>query len=146
MHYLSPYVFTLSLACGLATAGNCLIQGDIKIGDCVNVNVGPSKPLTVSRSGSFSGNYGAVLVKSGALASISGNTDDILVEQNARLSFSGNSKNIRVFGEAEIEGNAHHVIAELGSKVVIKGIITSVMGEGRVIKVKGSIVGREYIR
>ena len=146
MHRFSIYAFTLSLASCLATAGNCLIQGDTKIGDCGSVNIGPAKPLTVSRSGSFSGNYGAVLVKTGARASINGNTGDILVERNARLSFSGNSGDIRVFGAAEIEGNADRVIAELGSEVVIRGIVASVTGNGKVTKVKGAIVGGEYIR
>ena len=139
-------IFVLFSVCTSASAGNCLIQGDRKIGDCENVSVGTAKPLTITRSGSFSGNFGVVIVKAGAVASINGNADDILVEKRARLSFSGNASDIRVYGKAEINGNAEYVTAEMGSEVVIRGIVSGVSGDGKITKVKGAIVDGVYIR
>lgn len=136
----------LAFSCCAAVAGNCLVQGDVKIGDCSNVNVGPAKDLTIHRSGSHSGNFGRVVVKQGATASLSGNFDRIVVESGARLDFSGNADNIDVFGWADINGNADAVAARPGAEVVIRGIVSTVSGAGRVIKVKGAIIGGVYIK
>lgn len=52
----------LALA-GHAFAGNCLVQGGRKIGDCENVHVGPARPLVVKQSGDYSGNFAQVTVR-----------------------------------------------------------------------------------
>jgi hypothetical protein len=128
-----------------AISGNCVIRGDKRIGDCSNVSVGSSKPLVVARSGTYSGNYSEVVIKSGAIASISGNTGNILVEKGAKLLLTGNSDDIRVFGVADIRGNADHVIAEDGAQVTLRGIVDSVSGSGKVRAIRGAIVGDKRI-
>jgi hypothetical protein len=139
---------TLFIAVPNVQAGNCLVQGSKKIGDCegVTVNVGPGKPLNVKSSGYFSGNYGSVVVYPGADASISGNTDEIIVKRGAMLSLNGNSGNIRVEGEARLMGNADWVFVAKGGTVTISGIVSGVSGPGKVIRLPGAIVNGVYIR
>lgn len=127
-------------------AGNCLVQGGKKIGDCANVHVGPALPLNVKESGSFSGNYARVTVQPGVNASISGNTDDVVVRPGATLYLSGNSDSVRVEGVAELSGNSGWVYVAKGGMVTIRGIADGVSGPGKVVKVPGAIIGGVYIK
>lgn len=127
-----------------ALAGNCLVQGGKKIGDCANVHVGPALPLNVKESGSFSGNYARVTVHPGVNASISGNTDDVVVRPGATLHLTGNSDSVRVEGVAELSGNSGWVHVAKGGMVTIRGIADGVSGPGKVVKVQGSIIGGIY--
>lgn len=127
-------------------AGNCLITGGKKIGDCANVHVGGGHPLNVMTSGSFSGNYTRVTVQPGASAHISGNTDDVLVRAGATLYFSGNSDRVRVEGTADLSGNSGWVYVAKGGTVTIRGIADGVSGTGKITKVQGSIVGGVYTK
>lgn len=127
-------------------AGNCLVQGGKKVGDCSNVHVGPVLPLNVRESGSFSGNYARVTVQPGVNASISGNTDDVLVRPGATLYLSGNSDSVRVEGIAELSGNSGWVYVAKDGRVTIRGIADRVTGPGKVVKVPGAIIGGVYIR
>lgn len=127
-------------------AGNCLVQGDRKIGDCANVHVGPALPLTVKESGSFSGNYARVTIQPGVTASISGNTDDVIVRAGATLYLTGNSDSVRVEGVAELSGNAGWVYVAKGGRAIIRGIADGVSGPGKVVKEPGAIIGGVYIK
>lgn len=129
-----------------AVAGNCLIQGDKKIGDCENVHVGPARPLVIKSSGHYSGNYGMVTVQGGVVAHLSGNVDDVFVKKSATLFMSGNSGDVRVSGRAEVDGNAGMVYVEQGGEVIIRGIVDGVSGAGKVVRVKGAIVGGAYMQ
>jgi hypothetical protein len=160
------FFVVLFLASGTAitaNAGNCLIQGSKKIGDCSNVHVGGGKPLVVRESGSFSGNYSHVRIKKGVVASISGNADDVVVESNATLDLSGNcdsvlvesgatlylsgnSGDVSVRGIAEINGNADWITAHKGSRVTINGIVGGVKGSGTIVKNKGAIVSGVLVK
>ena len=127
-------------------AGNCLITGGRKIGDCENVHVGRGQPLNVMTSGSFSGNYTRVTVQTGVNADISGNTDDVLVRAGATLYFSGNSDRVRVEGTADLSGNSGWVYVAKGGTVTIRGIADGVSGHGKITKVPGAIIGGIYIK
>lgn len=129
-----------------AFAGNCLVQGGRKIGDCANVHVGPAQPLNVNESGSFSGSYARVTVQPGVNASISGNTDDVIVRPGATLYLTGNSDSVRVEGVAELSGNSGRVYVAKGGKVIIRGIADSVSGPGKVVQMPGAIIGGVYIK
>jgi len=130
----------------LCNAGNCLVNGNKKIGDCDNVHVGPSQPLSIKTSGTFSGNFSRVTVWPTVEASISGNTGDILVKPKAVLFFSGNSGNVRVEGAAELTGNSGWVYVAKGGSVTIVGIINGVSGPGNITKIQGSIVAGVYTK
>ncbi len=130
----------------MSHAGNCLITGGKKIGDCENVNVGPGQPLNVKTNGTFSGNYTRVTVQSGVTAYISGNADEVLVRAGGTLYLSGNSGRVRVEGIAELSGNSGWVYSAKGSIVTIQGIVDGVSGPGKVVKVPGAIIGGIYIK
>lgn len=145
-HLLVRLVFCAAVAFPLsAAAGNCLVQGDKKIGDCADVHVGPAKPLTISKDSYHSGNFGPVVVKRNVNASLSGNVADILVEPGASLRFSGNAAGLAVFGSVEIDGNAGWVTVHKGGQATIRGIVQGVSGAGKIIKARGAIVNGEYI-
>lgn len=129
-----------------ALGANCLVQNGKKIGDCDNVHVGAASPLKVKKSGSYSGNYSTVTVEAGVNAFISGNTDDVVVRPGATLHLTGNSDSVRVEGIAELSGNTGPVYVAKGGSVTIRGIVGSVSGPGRVVKVPGAIVGGVYIK
>jgi hypothetical protein len=135
-----------SVLAATASAGNCLVQGGKKIGDCRNVQVGPAKPLIVSKSGSFNGNYASVTIKRNAIAHINGNTDNILIEEGANLTLSGNADDITVYGRADISGNAGWITVKQGGQVTIRGIVSGVSGDGKITRIKGAIVGGHYIQ
>lgn len=128
-----------------AFAGNCLVQGNKKIGDCENVHVGPGRPLDVKENGSFSGNYARTIIRPGVTAYITGNTDSILVMPRATLYLSGNSDDIRVEGTAHLSGNMDQVYVAKGGSAIINGIAAGVSGPGHVVKAKGSIIGGVYM-
>jgi len=142
---LSVPMFWLASASN-AIAGNCLVQGDKKIGDCGNVHVGPGLPKKVTRSEYLSGNYGAVTIERPAVATINGNTENIVVQRGATLVQSGNSRDIEVAGNAEINGNAGWITVRPGAKVTIRGIVEGVAGNGDIKKMQGAIIGGVYIR
>ena len=126
--------------------GNCLVQGEKKIGDCSNVDVGPALPKQVTRSEHLSGNYGDVTVKPPAVATVDGNTQNVVVQRGATLIHSGNAGDIDVAGNAYINGNAGWVTVRAGGKVTIRGIVEGVSGEGDIQKLKGAIIGDVYIK
>lgn len=142
----SVIISGLCLGLSVSHAGNCLITGGKKIGDCGNVHVGEAHPLNVLKSGSFSGNYTRVTVQPGVNADISGNTDDVLVRAGATLYLSGNSDRVRVEGTAELSGNSGWVYVAKGGTVTIRGIADGVSGPGKITKVQGSIVGGVYTK
>jgi hypothetical protein len=136
----------LGVAFSGSYAGNCLITGGKKIGDCENVHVGNAQPLNVRTSGSFSGNYTRVTVHSGVNADISGNTDNVLVRAGATLYLSGNSDSVRVEGTADLSGNSGWVYVPKGGRVTIRGIADGVSGSGIITKAPGSIIGGVYTK
>lgn len=149
MTNLAAKLFALALTvltAGTALAGNCLVQGDQKIGDCANVRVGPARPLVIKKGGSFSGNYSSVTVLPGASASVTGNMDDVTVKRGASLNLSGNSSSVVVEGRAELTGNAGWVSVAEGGTAVISGIADGVSGPGKVVRVPGSIIGGVYTK
>jgi len=135
--------FTLFIL-GFANAGNCVIQGNQKIGDCSNVNISTGKSLIVKDFGSYSEIYGAVVVKQGGKANISGIAESIKVESGGELFLSGISGDIEVFGTAEISGTARWITAHPKSRVTISGIAKGVSGSGAINKLSGSVVGGVY--
>lgn len=139
-------IVALGVLCGSSVeAGNCLIQGGKKIGDCENVHVGPALPLNVKESGSFSGNFARVTVHPGVKASISGNTDDVVVRPGANPVPDGKQWQRRVKGAAELSGNSGWVYVAKGGMVTIRGIADGVSGPGKVVKLPGAIIGGVYI-
>ena len=134
----------LFLGPNYANAGNCLIQGNQKIGDCSNVNTSSPKSLIVKSSGSYSDIYSTVVIKSGGRAYLSGIADSIRVESGGELLLSGISGNIDVFGSAEISGTARWITAHPKSSVIISGIAEGISGSGSIKKLSGSIVGGVY--
>lgn len=130
----------------LSIAGNCLVSGGKKIGDCENVHVGAAQPLNVTISGTYSGNYTRVVIQRGVNAHISGNTEDVLVRSGATLYLSGNSDRVHVEGVAELSGNSGWVHVERGGQVTIRGIVDGVSGSGQIKKMSGAIVGGTYIK
>ncbi len=128
----------------LAIAGNCVIQGNQKIGDCSNVNTSSPKPLLIKSSGSYSGIYSTVVIKQGGIAYLSGIADSIRVESGGVLFLSGISRNVDVFGAAEISGKSGWVTAHPQSIVTISGIADGISGSGSIKILGGSIVGGVY--
>lgn len=126
-------------------AGNCLITGGKKIGDCENVQVVRAEPLNIRTNGSFFGNYTRVIVYSGVNASISGNTEEVVVRTGATLNLSGNSGRVRVEGVADLSGNSGWVYVAKGGTVTIRGIAEGVNGPGKIVKVPGSIIAGVYV-
>ncbi len=136
--------YFLSLLIGFANAGNCVVQGDQKIGDCSNVNISNGKSITVRDVGSYSAIYSLVVIKQGGKADISGIADSIKVESGGELFLSGIAGDIEVFGTAEISGTARWITAHPKSRVTISGIAKGVSGSGSINKLSGSIVGGIY--
>lgn len=130
----------LMLVMGYANAGNCVIQGNQKIGDCSNVNISSPKPLIVSSTGSYSDTYSSVLIKRGGKAFLSGIANSITVEAGGELFLSGVSGNIDVFGAAEISGTAGWITAHPKSTVTVSGIARGISGSGTINRLKGSII------
>lgn len=130
----------------LSIASNCLVTGGKKIGDCENVHVGAAKPLNVTISGTYSGNYTRVVIQSGVNAYISGNTEDVIVRSGASLNLSGNSDRIHVEGVADLSGNTGWIHVEKGGQVTIRGIADGVSGPGKIRKISGAIIGGSYIK
>lgn len=143
---ITGVLISVMLTQPLAFAGNCLVQGNRKIGDCENVHIGPAKPLTIQKSASFNGNYGEVTVKRNVVAHVSGNTGRITVESGAELYFSGNADDVVVFGVADIDGNTGWVTVKKGGRVVIRGIVSGASGQGSIVRAKGAIIGGKYIQ
>ena len=140
---MAALIASLPLAAG---AGNCLVRGNVKIGDCEGVTIGARKNLTISRSGTHSGNFGQVLIRTGATVDLSGNVDRVVVERGAHLSFSGNADKIEVHGSADINGNVESVVVSAGADATIRGITSYVKGAGRITKARGAIIGGVYVR
>jgi hypothetical protein len=140
------FVFLFVDAISFAWGGNCLVQGEKKVGNCDNVHVNESQRLDVKRDGFYSGNFSSVRVRRGVSANISGNADVVTVDEGAHLILSGNTGSVSVRGQVEIDGNCGWITAKRGSQVTIRGIVEGVSGEGRVVKEKGSIVGGVYIK
>ena len=132
------------LITNFATAGNCVIQGNQKIGDCSNVNISSPKPLIVKSSGSYSDIYSTVVVKQGGKAYLSGRADSIRVESGGELFLSGISGNIDVFGVADVSGKSGWITTHPKSSVTISGIAEGISGHGSINKLSGSIVGGVY--
>lgn len=136
----------LGICISNAHAGNCVVTGAKRIGDCENVYLGPAQPLTITADGTYSGNYTLVVVKPGVNASISGNMNEVIVRSGANLNLSGNSDKVRVEGTAILSGNSGWVYVSKGGVVTIFGIADGVSGPGKIIKGSGSIVGGTYIK
>jgi hypothetical protein len=137
-------VFFLFFTISLANAGNCVIQGNQKIGDCSNVNINTKKPIVITDSGSYSEIYSKVVIKKGGNADLSGIADSIKVESGGELFLSGISGDIEVFGNADISGTAGWITAHPKSRITISGIAKGASGSGTIIKLSGSIVGGVY--
>ena len=142
--FIKYFVYFTLLILGVANAGNCVIQGNQKIGDCSNVNISTRKALIVKDFGNYSEIYGAVVVKQGGKANISGIAESIKVESGGELFLSGISGDIEVFGTAEISGTAGWITAHPKSRVTISGIAKGVSGSGAINKLSGSVVGGAY--
>ncbi len=140
------FITAISVTAINAYAGNCLVQNGQKIGDCGNVNVNEAKPLVVTSSGFYSGNFTEVLIKKGVRATVTGNMNSVVVEAGAHVALTGNSGGVKVFGEAVISGNADWIVVNSTAKVTISGIVSDVSGDGMVIKIKGAIIGGVYIK
>lgn len=143
---ISAFISGICIFMSASHAGNCLITGGKKIGDCENVYVGQAKPLNVTTNGSHSGNYTRVTVQSGVHADISGNTGDVFVRAGATLYLSGNSDRVRAEGTADLSGNSGWVYVAKGGKVTISGIADGVSGPGEIVKIPGSIIGGIYTK
>ncbi len=140
------YVYICLSAVNFVYAGNCVVQGDKKIGDCSNVNISSSKSLVVKSTGNYSDVYSIVVVKQGGKAYLSGIADSIKVESGGELFLSGISGNIDVFGTAEVSGTAGWITTHPKSRVTISGIADGTSGSGSINKLKGSVVGGVYIK
>jgi hypothetical protein len=127
-------------------AGNCVIQGNQKIGDCSNVNTSPPKSLLVKSVGSYPDIYTTVKIKSGGKAYLSGIASTITVEYGGELILTGIAGNIDVYGYAEIAGTSGFIKAHQNSRVTISGISDGVSGSGKVQRMKGSIIGGVYAK
>ncbi len=139
-------VFGIWFSLSRSHAGNCLITGGKKIGDCENVYVGRAQPIDIKTSGTFSGNYTRVTVQPTVNADVSGNAEEVLVRKGATLFFSGNSDRVRVEGTADLSGNSGWVYVAKGGTVTIRGIVDNVTGPGKIIKIPGSIIDSVYTK
>ena len=136
--------FILSISPSFVIAGNCVIQGNQKIGDCSNVNTASPKSIVVNSIDSYPNIYSIVTIKQGGKAYLSGIADSIKVEVGGELILSGISGNIDVFGVAEISGTSGWITAHPKSIVTISGIAKGISGSGSINKLSGSIVGGVY--
>jgi hypothetical protein len=141
------YAFLIILPSTFAIAGNCVIQGNQKIGDCSNVNISNNpKAISVKSAGSYPNIYSAVTIKSGGKAYLSGIADSVTVEQGGELILTGTAGNIDVYGHAEIAGTSGFINARQNSRVTISGISEGVSGPGKIQRLRGSIIGGVYTK
>lgn len=135
-------VLLAGLACvSVASAGSCVVQNGRPFGSCETAQAGPAQPVAVFGSGSYSGNFGRVVIRRGAVVSLSGNSDRIIVEPGATLYFSGNTGGLQVWGLADLTGNVGRVVVHGGGTAVVRGVAQEVVGPGRVIAEQGSVIG-----
>ena len=98
-------------------------------------------PLHVFGGGSHSGNFGQVVIQQHARVTLSGNSQAIVVEPGARLHLSGNTQGVEVWGFADLTGNLGRVVVHPGGTAVLHGVATEVLGPGRVIATRGTVIG-----
>jgi hypothetical protein len=122
-----------------ATAGNCVINNGVQVGDCSNVHVG-SKPFTIAKGGTYSGVYSSVVVQPGVSATIAGVADHVVVHRGAVLYVSGVVRHLEVMGSTEVAGSVDSLMVEAGATATVQGVVVRTGGPGRVLKRRGAIV------